>query len=64
MLGDAVHELLGSFGVTPERVSRWLGKPCDCEERRAKLNALHAWARRIAAGKVEKAREYLEQILQ
>lgn len=43
-LGDAVKKALEGVGVTTERVSRWLGRPCDCEERRLKLNALSEWA--------------------
>lgn len=62
-LGDSVSAALGSVGVTPEAVSRWIGKPCGCEERRAKLNALGAWAARVLSGRVGNAREYLVGIL-
>jgi hypothetical protein len=62
-LGDLIHEALSLAGVTPERVSRWLGRECACRERRERLNALSSWARRVMSGKVEKAGEYLSQLL-
>lgn len=54
---------LAAVGVTPERVSAWVGGPCGCEERRERLNALGAWAGRVLAGRVGRAREYLEVLL-
>jgi hypothetical protein len=63
MLGDAVARALSLVGVTENRVEWWLGQPCSCAERKAKLNALDAWARRIIAGRLEKAEEYLDRIL-
>lgn len=62
MLGDAIHSALALVGVTPERVTRWLGRPCGCEERRQKLNALSRWAARVLSGRSEKAGEYLDRI--
>lgn len=46
-LGDVVHDLLGSVGITPERVSEWLGRPCKCPERQEKLNKLGRWVGRL-----------------
>lgn len=63
MLGDAVHQALSIVGATPERVSRWVGQDCCCEERRERLNQLDRWARRIISGRIEQAASYLEQIL-
>lgn len=63
MLGDRVAEALDRIGITPDRVSRWVGAPCGCEERKAKLNALDLWARRVVSGRVADARRFLEQIL-
>ena len=37
--------MLSKVGVTEERVSSWLGKPCGCKARREKLNKLHSWAK-------------------
>lgn len=62
-LGDAVAYALGVVGITKERVSSWLGRPCNCKERQERLNRLGAWARRILAGKTEKAKEYLDDII-
>jgi len=63
MLGDTVEQALTAVGITSERVSKWLGKPCNCPERIEKLNQLHRWAMRVVDGRLLKAREYLEQIV-
>jgi len=62
-IGDVIHTALETVGVTTDRVSKWLGKPCNCPERREKLNQLHRWAERIIAGRIDKAITYLEQII-
>lgn len=62
-LGDAVHEALSFVGITPERVTAWIGRPCKCPERREKLNNLSRWARRIVSGKTEDAKEFLEDLI-
>lgn len=46
-LGDMVSTGLAAVGITPERVSKVLGRPCGCKERAAKLNEL---GRRIGIG--------------
>jgi len=46
-LGDMVSAGLAAVGITPERVSQVLGRPCKCKERAAKLNEL---GRRIGIG--------------
>jgi hypothetical protein len=62
-LGDAVAAALSTVGVTHERVATWLGKDCGCKERQARLNMLGAWARRVLAGKLEGARDFLQRVL-
>ncbi len=47
LIGDIVANALSSVGVTDERVSKWMGKPCACKERREKLNQLERWALRV-----------------
>lgn len=37
-LGDMVAAGLSAVGITKERVSRVLGRPCGCGKRQAKLN--------------------------
>lgn len=37
-LGDAVEGTLAAVGITPERVSRVIGKPCGCKTRKRRLN--------------------------
>jgi hypothetical protein len=39
-LGDMVAEGLAALGVTKEAVSKMLGRPCQCEQRRQALNRL------------------------
>ncbi len=62
-LGDVIHSALSQLGITGDRVTRWVGKPCGCEERREKLNSLSRWAKRVVAGKVGHAVAYLEDII-
>lgn len=50
-LGDAVESALRMIGITKEKVSRWIGAPCNCEERQQKLNALGDWATQMLLGK-------------
>jgi hypothetical protein len=58
-----VESALTLAGITKERVSHWLGKPCNCKERQAKLNQLGIWTKRVLAGKLEKAQEFLDQLI-
>lgn len=39
-LGDMVKATLSAVGITEERVSRAIGKPCGCGQRAATLNEL------------------------
>lgn len=39
-LGDMVKSALSSVGITEERVSKAIGKPCGCSQRAALLNEL------------------------
>jgi hypothetical protein len=41
-LGDMVAAGLSSIGITKERVSEAIGRPCGCGERQATLNSLGA----------------------
>lgn len=61
-LGDVVEQALSLVGVTKKRVRKWL-KKCHCEERQQQLNQLGWWAERVVKGQVDKAREYLEELL-
>ncbi len=64
MLGDKLERALKRIGVDSQKVSNWVGKPCGCEERREKLNQLHAWALRTLRGTVDDAEVYLHRILE
>ena len=46
-LGDMVASALSAVGITKERVSAAIGKPCGCAKRQAALNEL---GRRIGIG--------------
>lgn len=50
-LGDRIEEALTAVGITSERVERFVGGPCGCEERKRKLNELGWWALRVLKGK-------------
>ena len=58
-----MEQALTLMGVTEERVARWVGGPCGCDERKEKLNRLGSWASRILAGKTKNAVLYLNQLL-
>lgn len=62
-LGDVVAAALSIVGVTEDRVTRWLGRPCNCKRRKEKLNALGIWATRVLTGRREKAVEYLDEMI-
>lgn len=67
-LGDWIESALSSVGITSEKVSKWIGKPCSCPERRDKLNAFHLWLERVVKGKYSEdkdtAQRHLEVIMQ
>lgn len=70
-LGDIVEKALTYIGVTKDRVEAWVGAPCNCAERQAKLNALGWWAKRTLVAAIanpfgwrDKAKKYLEDTLQ
>jgi hypothetical protein len=46
-LGDMVAALLSAIGITNERVSKAIGRPCGCSKRAEKLNEL---GRKIGIG--------------
>jgi hypothetical protein len=62
-LGDIVHIALASVGITPERVSDWLGSPCNCEERRQRMNQIGSWAVRALTGAATSAKDKLLSLL-
>lgn len=54
-LGDIVKKALSMVGITEDRVSTWLGSPCNCSERTEKLNELGAWAANVIKGIMKQA---------
>ena len=62
LLGDRVAAALAKLGITDERFSKLMGKPCKCGQRKAWLNRLDLWARRVLSGKIQDAEIYLKEI--
>lgn len=62
-LGDAIEKALSSVGITSERVSKWLGRPCGCKARKERLNQLSRWAKRVISGEKEPTDNQLEEVL-
>ena len=62
MLGDKIQEALAYVGVTPDLANKWLGD-CCCEERKAKLNSLDLWARRVIHDSIESSVRYLKELI-
>lgn len=50
-IGDHLERGLSAVGITKQRVSRLLGRPCKCKERQRRLNELG----RKAAAAIRKA---------
>lgn len=62
-LGDLISKALAAVNITEERVTKALGRPCGCKEKREMMNRLSAWAARIGQGKTEDAEKYLNEII-
>jgi len=62
-LGDMVANTLKTFGITPDRVSKWIGKPCGCKKRQEKLNKLSRWAKSVFSGGKEDAVSQLDDMI-
>lgn len=64
-IGDILEAALAKVGITSDRVSTWLGRPCKCRERRNRLNALGKWAYRVFTGKIagEEAEKQITEVI-
>lgn len=67
LIGDAVEGVLKRVGITKERVSDWLGKPCNCPARKKRMNEWDLWFRHAAKLVSDEeyaiAKQRLEEIL-
>lgn len=63
-LGDKVERALTAVGITKQRVTRWVGRECGCEERKERLNRLGAWAENIWKDGRQRAREHLQRMIE
>lgn len=64
LLGDTISSALSIVGITEDRVSSWLGRPCGCGRRREKLNQLDIWARDTLLQKTKNAKTILERLIE
>lgn len=62
-LGDAVEALLSSVGITEERVTKWIGRPCGCKGRQERLNKISRWAKMYTKKKTRRAKKALKKLL-
>ena len=62
-LGDRLSKALSMAGITEERVSEWLGRPCGCAARRERLNRLGEWVGDVLKGRTTNATDKLEAII-
>jgi len=53
--GTVIKTALSKVGITEERVSDWIGAPCNCSERADKLDQLSAWAEQAIKGIIKPA---------
>jgi hypothetical protein len=61
--GDRLAKALDSIGLSSQEIERWLGRPCGCAERQEKLNQLGRWVTRVLAGKTDRAKEWMTDIM-
>lgn len=64
--GDQAAKALSLVGITKERVSAWIGEPCNCLERQEKWNKFGAWCKSWLSGdatEAEKAKSEAEAAL-
>lgn len=63
LIGDQIEQALTAVGITSDRVSKFIGRPCGCHERKERLNRLYAWAIRVMGGHVEEGKKDIEEML-
>ena len=64
-LGDHAEKAFATVGITKERVEKWIGGKCGCEERKQKLNRIGAWVASVLTGgrNEDEARSELDQMI-
>lgn len=62
-LNDRLRRALTIMEIDLERVEKWVGHLYSCSEQSARLNRINAWATRVVGGDLNRAEEYLEEIL-
>lgn len=62
-LGDDAAAVFAGLGITPERVSKWLGT-CNCKDRLEKWNRVGQWIKRHTVGESpDQLRDEIEQAI-
>lgn len=61
-LGDAIESVLSAVGITPDRVSRLIGKDCGCKQRKEWLNRVTLWARQSKSLPADEAAKHFEDM--
>jgi hypothetical protein len=64
MLGTIIERALHLIGIDSDRVSSWLGRPCGCAERKAKLDSLTLWAYNTIRHPLRPNVKYLNTLLE
>lgn len=65
-LDDALATVFGEGEEAEEQledIREWLGKPCNCPDKRTKSNRLWRWAKRVNDGDAVNAEKYLSELL-
>lgn len=63
LFGTAVSKALAQVGITEDRVSAWLGRPCRCGEYRRRMDKLSLWAAAKLTGKTPPDDEEMTRLL-
>jgi len=62
-LGDQAAAVLKTLGITPERVTAWLGRDCRCKARQDRWNMWGQWLARWGREMPEQSKALLEQLM-
>jgi hypothetical protein len=62
-MGTLISDTLALVGVTEQSVSAWLGRPCNCDDYRRRLDALGSWAATVARKGPAKAKAWLSALM-
>ena len=61
-LGDLIESALSTVGITPDRVTKLIGRDCGCKKRKEWLNRITLWSKKVPTLDPEEARRHFEQM--